>query len=598
MSDDNASADYELLDACAGVSVTLRSRPDGDGGYTGPGHLSVQTSGYAEVDLDRVLTLLHRVRSTFDLEFLGPVADDHLRHLGGLRNLLSLKICYGEVTDAGLRHLAGLTDLRILDLSGQAVTDAGACHLAGLTGLRELTLRGTRISDRGVAALVGLTALTKLDLGGCPVTDRGAEPLAGMTGLKALDLSGTGVGDDGLAVVRWLAALESLSLDCLPVTDRGATVLASLAHLQSLSLHDTRLGSDGAAWLAELKRLGQLTLSNTAVTDDALHHLAGCYGLFNLRLDNTAVTGRGLAHLPERLCHLSLSGVRLGVDDLFALGRLDSLQSLILDAAVVTDATLAALERMNLGPCPAWSEEVAAFERFPCCPICRRSIRDGEAVFCTRPYTPPEANLFPFARVPIHWGCYAAWEHRPRFARLYFEEQVRWAEGNQFWGIARKDDTVLVSVNPARYVEEVDVILAATGSSLRVPLADWEEWLAGGWISACAHGAERTALGEVIPALRATLPTVTALLVAAGIAEEAGHLSPGAEPGSALERIQYEFACQKLAAPAIEKGLTCPRCGHFANDFGYERVETVTADGPQSQLVCPACGAGFGPDDV
>jgi hypothetical protein len=599
MSDDVASEDYDLLQSCSGVSVAHCSRPDGCGGYTGPGHLSVQTSGYTEVDLDQFLPLLHRVRCTFDLEFLGPVSDEYLRHLPGLTKILSLKVCYGAITDAGLRHVAGLTSLRVFDLARQAVTDTGAAHIAGLTGLLELNLRDTKVGDAGLAALRGLTALTKLDLAGCPVTDRGVEALVGLAGLKSLDLSGTSVGDEGLATVGQLASLESLSLDTLAVTDRGAAALAALANLQSLSLHGTRVGSDGAAWLAGLPRLGWLTLSDTAVTDDALGHLAGCEGLINLRLDNARVSGRGLAQLPERLWHLSLSGVRLRDDDLAALGRLESLHSLVLDADAVTDTVLEVLERMNLAQRPAWSEDVAAFERLRTCPICRRPIRDGQAVFCTRPYTPTEPDLFAYARVPIHWDCYATWEHRPRFARLYFEEQVGWSEANQFWATARKDDVVLVSVNPSRYVGEADVILAATGSSLRVPLADWEEWVAGGWFDACAHEAERDALGEVIPSLRAELPTAEALLTAAGVAaEDAAPVSSGVEPGGMVDRISYEFACEKLAARAAEKGMACPQCGHFGTEFRYERVERVTADGQQSRLVCPECDAGFGPDDV
>jgi hypothetical protein len=417
--------------------------------------------------------------------------------------------------------------------------------------------------------------------------------------LKSLELSGTGVGDGGLTAVGRLASLESLSLDGVPITDRGAAALASLAHLRSLSLHNTRVGGDGAAWLAGLTRLGWLTLSGTAVTDDALRHLAGCDELINLRLDDTTVTGRGLAQLPRGLWHLSLTGVRLGDDDLAALGRLGSLHSLVLDAAAVTDAALQALERMNMARRPAWSEEVAAFERMRACPLCRKPIRDGEPVFCTRPYMPPDPDLFAFARVPIHWACYAAWEHRPRFARQYFEEQVKWAEGNRFWGIARKDDTVLVSVNPSQYVEEVDVILAATGSSIRLPLAGWEEWIAGGWFDGCADDADRDALGEFIASLWAELPTVDALLAAAGMtAEDSGQPSPGIEAGGMVDRISYEFACQKLAARAVEKGVACPECAHFGTDFRYDRVETVSADGPQSKLICPACDAGFGPDDV
>jgi hypothetical protein len=199
----------------------------------------------------------------------------------------------------------------------------------------------------------------------------------------------------------------------------------------------------------------------------------------------------------------------------------------------------------------------------------------------------------------MHWSCYAAWDLRPRFARHYFEEQVRWSEGNQFWSVARKDNTVLVSVNPAMYVEEVDVILAATGSSLRIPLVDWEEWVACGWFDSCAHGSERDALGEVIAVLRADLPTAETLLAAAGVtAEDAGQPAPGVEPGGMVDRMSYEFACEKLAARAGEKGMVCPHCNHFGTDFRYERVETVSVDGPQSALVCPACRKPFGPDKV
>jgi hypothetical protein len=597
MSDDVASEDYDLLHS-AGVSVSFSSYPGGCEPFHGHPHLAVQTSGYTQIDLDQFLPLLHRVRTSFGLEFLGPVSDHQLRHLAGLANILSLKIGYGTVTDAGLRHVAGLTSLRELQLSRQAVTDAGAAHLTGLSELRELNLRDTKVGDVGLPALSRLTALTTLDLAGCPVGDRGVEALSALSGLTSLDLSGTRVGDAGLAALGGLPALWSLSLDGLSVTDRGAAALTNLASLHSLSLHGTRVGTDGAAWLAGLRQLRWLTLSDTAITDDGLRHLAGCRELINLRLGGTAVTGRGLAHLPPVLSVLSLTNTKLTADDLAPLRRLGALSTLILDEALAEECK-GLLRELKLGRGQCLTEGAAAFGRLRECPVCNDVIEEGQSVFCTRPYTPPDPDLFAYARVPIHWDCYAGWEHRPRFARLYFAEQVKWAEGNQFWGIARKDDAVLVSVNPSRYVGEADVILAATGSSLRVPLADWEEWVEGGWFDASAHEAERDALGEVIPSLRAELPTAEALLTAAGVAaEDAEPLPSGVEPGGMVDRISYEFACQKLAARAAEKGMACPHCGHFGDDFRYERVETVTADGLQSRVVCPACDAGFGPDDV
>ena len=594
--DDIASEDYDLLHS-AGASVSFSSHPTGCEPFHGHPHLSIQTSGHTKIDLGQLLPLLHRVRTTFSLEFLGPVSDDQLRHLAGLTRILSLKVGYGAVTAVGLGHIAGLTSLRELELPRQAVTDAGAAHLPGLVELRVLNLRDTKVGDAGLAALRGLAALTKLDIAGCPVTDRGAEALAALTGLTSLDLSGTQISDSGLAALGGLGALWSLSLDGLGVTDRGAAALASLSNLQSLSLHGTRVGADGASWLGGLSRLCWLTLSETAITDDGLRHLAGCRELINLRLDGTAVTGRGLAHLPTGLAVLSLTGTDLPAADLAPLRRLRALSTVFLDE-VKAEECKELLRELKLGRGACWDEGVAAFGRLRECPLCAEVIDEGQRAFCTRPFTPPDPELFAFARVPIHWGCYAAWEHRVRFARLYFEEQVRWAEGNQFWGIARKDDTVLVSVNPSKYVEEIDIIPAATGNSIRVPLTDWEQWLAGGWFDGCAHAAARDALGELVPSLRAEFPTVQKLLVSAGVAEEAGHSPAGTEPGGAVDRIQYEFACQKLAARAVEKGVTCPECGHSGTDFRYERVETVTADGPRSRLVCPACEAGFGPDDV
>jgi hypothetical protein len=596
MAEDIAGEDYDLLYS-AGASVAHSSHPEGCEPFHGNSHLSVQTSGYADINLDEFLPLLHRVRTTFSLEFLGPVTDDLLRHLAGLTKILSLKIGYGMVTDAGLRHVAGLTSLRELELPRQGITDSGAAHLARLTELRELNLRDTKVGDAGVAELVGLTALKKLALDRCPVTDRGTVSLARLVNLHTLDLSGTGVGDDGLTSLGSLHALWSLSLDGLSVTDRGAAALASLANLQSLSLRGTRVGSEGAPWLAELPRLCWLTLSDTAITDDALRHLTNCRELINLGLGGTAVTGLGLAHLPAGLAVLDLTRVKLTAEDLVPLRRLNAISTVWLDESLAEECQ-GLLREMKLGRGQSWTEGIAAFGRLPQCRLCKDVIEEGQPVFCTRPFMPSEPDLFGFARVPMHWGCYAGWEHRPRFARLYFDEQVKWAEGNQFWGIARKDEAVLVSVNPSRYVEEADVILAATGSSIRVPLADWDEWLAGGWLDSCAHEAERDALGEVIPSLRAEFPTVQGLLVAAGIAEEAGQPPHGVESGGALDSIQYEFACQKLAAQAVEKGLTCPHCDRFGSDFRYERVETVSADAPRSRLVCPACEADFGPDDV
>jgi hypothetical protein len=468
-----------------GISVCLGGRSFPEGAMNGKGHLTIQTSGYHETDLDQALPVLHELAETFELEFLGDVSDDDLRHLASLHNLLSLKLNHRQVTDAGLRHLAGLTSLCVLELRGLPVTGAGVKHLAGLVNLSELHLWETQVDDAGAEVIAGLPELTVLDLNGCPVTDHCLEHLTRLTTLQTLTLSGTKIEGEGLALLGRLGNLESLNLNLLPITDREAFSLARLGKLQSLSLHGTKVGDQGAGWLAALPNLCWLTLSETRIGDDALRHLRSCGGLINVRLDGTRVTGAGLAHLPKDLAVLSLTGVDLKEADLAGLDRLESLSDLILDERIASKAVVGRLRRMHLARRPAYGEGVTAFSRLPACPLCRDVIEEDAPVFVPRPFFTGD-EFWQYAEVPIHWDCFARWERRPEFARRYFRANAEAAGHNQFWGVARHDEQVLVTVNPSEYVEEVEVLLAETGSSFRVPLADWQGWLEGEWFERAA----------------------------------------------------------------------------------------------------------------
>jgi hypothetical protein len=582
----------ECLEAC-GLSICHGGRSFPEGAMNGKGHLSIQTSGYLGADLDKALPVLHDLEETFELEFLGDVSDEHLRHLACLRNILSLKLNHRQVTDAGLRHLAGLTSLRILELSGQPVTATGVRHLAGLTNLCELHLRWTQADDEGVAALSGLPRLTNLDLSNCPVTDRCLEHLIRLTTLQSLTLSGTKVQGGGLSLLDRLGNLESLDLDRLPITDREASCLGRLGKLRSLSLHGTRVGDQGAAWLADLPNLGWLTLSDTQVGDEALRQLQSCERLINLRLDGTRATGAGLALLPKRVAVLSLTGVQLKEEDLAGVEHLEGLSTLVLDERVASEAVVGRLRQMHLARRPAYREEVAAFARLPACPLCREVIEYNSPVFVPRPFFIGQ-EFWKYAKVPIHWNCFAGWEQRPEFARRYFQANAEAAEHNQFWGVACRDEQVLVSVNPSQYVKEVELVLAATGSSFRIPLSDWQDWLEGEWFDACRHEVERETLAGLVPSFRAAFPTAEVLLQSAGFSPE----EPPARPDGMVGQISYEFACQDLAGRAAEKGMACPLCGDFSNDYEYRSVEVVDLDGPRSVLVCKSCEGEFGPDDV
>ena len=230
------------------------------------------------------------------------------------------------------------------------------------------------------------------------------------------------------------------------------------------------------------------------------------------------------------------------------------------------------------------------------CPLCGVKMMDDDRLFATWGFLGPDSDLWPFSDAVMHWDCYAKWEHRARFGRMYFEAKRAWSGQNHFWGVAHSDNQLLVTTNPDKLVGEVDVMLAETGSGFRVALADWEDWLNGEWFEGCQHEMEREALSAVLPLLRSKLPTAESVIAAAGM--ETDTESPITSVGGMVARVSHEIACQKLAERAARKGVACPGCGTFATDYEYVRVEVVSESGPQSHLVCRGCGKEFGPTEV
>jgi RNase P subunit RPR2 len=230
------------------------------------------------------------------------------------------------------------------------------------------------------------------------------------------------------------------------------------------------------------------------------------------------------------------------------------------------------------------------------CPLCGVKMTENDRLFATSHFLGPDSELWRFSDAVMHWDCYARWEHRARFGRMYFEAKQAWSGYNDCWGVAYSDDQLLVTTNPDKLVSEVDVMLAETGSGFRISLADWEDWLNGEWLEGCHHVIEREALSAVLPLLQSKLPTATSVIEAAGMKTD--NESRAASAGGMVDRISHEMACRKLAERAARKGVTCPGCGAFSTDYQYMRVEVVSERGPQSHLVCRKCGKEFGPMEV
>ena len=113
----------------------------------------------------------------FHLRGRDLLADDGLKTLKGLGDVISLNLRDTKITSSGLAHLKDLSSLRRLHLERTEITDSGLEYLSGLKELEYLNLYQTQVSDKGIDHLSGLKKLKKIYLWDTKVSDRGFEKL-------------------------------------------------------------------------------------------------------------------------------------------------------------------------------------------------------------------------------------------------------------------------------------------------------------------------------------------------------------------------------------------------------------------------------------
>ncbi|XP_040921472.1 uncharacterized protein si:ch73-173p19.1 isoform X2 [Toxotes jaculatrix] len=166
-----------------------------------------------------------------------------------------------------------------------------------------------------------------------------------------------------LRQLRAFTALKHLSLVNSPlITDSGLSILSSLVKLQYLNLAScSKLTDSCLQHIRGLKSLSFLSLDQTKVTDAGmvlyLQSAPSC--LSQLSLNQTAVTEATLVVLPTYVPQLRLLSIKqTKVEDVSALAKLSSLQTLNLDGTGVTEvslkylATLPALSSLSLAGIP------------------------------------------------------------------------------------------------------------------------------------------------------------------------------------------------------------------------------------------------------
>jgi Leucine-rich repeat (LRR) protein len=218
-----------------------------------------------------------------------PVTDANLEAIKDLEQLQHLDLYLKEgFTDAGFKHIGAMKNLVSLNIGATRITDAGLKHLKGLVNLEDLGLLGTHVTDAGVVDLLKeLKALRKLTLGETKITDA------------------------TLKQVGELKDLEELRIDSTPVTDAGMKYLKELKGLKSLNIHRTKVGDAGIKELGQMQSLEEMVLGDVAITDAGLEALKGCKALKQLRINDSGqedlgvpvatITAEGLADIKKAM---------------------------------------------------------------------------------------------------------------------------------------------------------------------------------------------------------------------------------------------------------------------------------------------------------
>jgi len=335
------------------------------------------------VDMGSVIPWLERLHNVRGLDASWAANDDLLKCIKNWPQLQSLDLSISRlVTDKGLCNLRGLNNLTSLNLCSTSIGDSGLKHIATLKALVDLDITQTKVTDTGIRQLTALKALERLKLGRTHLSDKGLESVGRLENLKDLALYSTPISDVGIGNLSRLHNLEVLSLSDTNISDVGVAKLKSLQHLRLLLI------TGGLATEEVLKHfdltkglniIGLRTKADLMNLDDladvaalrATGVLIETNDLRNVtRVDARKSGGSRGDWLPKLNNLHSLTSLELPRqitdDDLVRVCELNSLKTLKIDQAVITDAgtkdigCLTNLKELSFEYCQGVSDVTAA----------------------------------------------------------------------------------------------------------------------------------------------------------------------------------------------------------------------------------------------
>ncbi len=296
--------------------------------------------------------------------------------LAKLPRLHTLNLSDSNLDDQSLQDCAACKQVRELNLSSNHITDSGVVLLAEMSALQSLGLQSNQVHGETLELLADLTALGSIDLDGNPLLREQLQALRSISPKLSGCFKGSnselrfedlvGLFRDQITMIavspdrpwidlngrmqcrlRWpeefrperlrqAAACPGLTkIDVQastgPIRGGDFAALGHLSKLTFLRLHNAHLSAEDLRRLSGLQQLQTLAINESVVDAAGLKHCAQLPSLerVDLRASRLERGDEGLRDL-QQVRRLDLQGASLDIEDIIAIGGMQSLETLSL----------------------------------------------------------------------------------------------------------------------------------------------------------------------------------------------------------------------------------------------------------------------------
>jgi len=174
-------------------------------------------------------------------------------------------------------------------------------HVSQLPYLETLSIIEVPLADRELEVLSEVTHLTSLELSRTGITGEGLRHLAKLP-LKQLVIREKHLSIEGLQAIASMTELEELELVVPNLHLADLPILASFEKLTSVTITDGYFSYrkyGGLKWLVGAPNLKQLELSGVNLNDRSLESIGTLASLQNLMIDKCVISEAGVGHLAK-----------------------------------------------------------------------------------------------------------------------------------------------------------------------------------------------------------------------------------------------------------------------------------------------------------